>query len=52
MKLNGTIVIDKVMFNDSGKTLQDMLETLPREWIGKDLMEALMNRGVYLSPTV
>ncbi|MBA0630009.1 hypothetical protein Godav_002144, partial [Gossypium davidsonii] len=31
--------------NHSGKTLRDFLETLPREWISEDLMEALMNRG-------
>ncbi|KAG4150634.1 hypothetical protein ERO13_D04G016100v2 [Gossypium hirsutum] len=38
--------------NHSGKTLRDFLETLPREWISEDLMEALMNRGVHLSPTL
>ncbi|KAK8631230.1 hypothetical protein V6N13_079987 [Hibiscus sabdariffa] len=38
--------------NHSGKTLRDFLETLPREWISEDLMEALMNRGVHLSPTI
>ncbi|KAK4746227.1 hypothetical protein SAY87_012539 [Trapa incisa] len=38
--------------NHSGKTLRDFLETLPREWISEDLMEALMNRGVQLSPTL
>ncbi|TQD76021.1 hypothetical protein C1H46_038444 [Malus baccata] len=37
--------------NHSGKTLRDFLETLPREWISEDLMEALVNRGVRLSPT-
>ncbi|XLR08762.1 hypothetical protein S83_036700 [Arachis hypogaea] len=36
----------------SGKTLRDILEALPREWISEDLMEALMNRGVHLSPTI
>ncbi|KAI4382953.1 hypothetical protein MLD38_008842 [Melastoma candidum] len=38
--------------NHSGKTLRDYLEALPREWISEDLMEALMNRGVHLSPTL
>ncbi|GAB4827765.1 hypothetical protein Ancab_034651 [Ancistrocladus abbreviatus] len=38
--------------NHSGKTLRDFLEALPREWISEDLMEALINRGVHLSPTV
>ncbi|KAK7243338.1 hypothetical protein RIF29_38131 [Crotalaria pallida] len=38
--------------NHSGKTLRDILEALPREWISEDLMEALMNRGVSLSPTI
>ncbi|XP_061346530.1 E3 ubiquitin-protein ligase KEG-like, partial [Gastrolobium bilobum] len=38
--------------NHSGKTLRDILEALPREWIYEDLMEALMNRGVHLSPTI
>ncbi|XP_039051688.1 E3 ubiquitin-protein ligase KEG-like isoform X1 [Hibiscus syriacus] len=38
--------------NHSGKTLRDFLETLPREWISEDLMEALTDRGVHLSPTV
>ncbi|XVE68353.1 hypothetical protein DITRI_Ditri09bG0061400 [Diplodiscus trichospermus] len=37
--------------NHSGKTLRDFLETLPREWISEDLMDALTNRGVHLSPT-
>ncbi|XP_065867744.1 E3 ubiquitin-protein ligase KEG isoform X2 [Euphorbia lathyris] len=37
--------------NHSGKTLRDFLEALPREWISEDLMEALTNRGVHLSPT-
>nr|GMC84601.1 E3 ubiquitin-protein ligase KEG [Ipomoea batatas] len=38
--------------NHSGKTLRDYLEALPREWISEDLMEALMEKGVYLSPTI
>ncbi|KAA8537339.1 hypothetical protein F0562_026974 [Nyssa sinensis] len=38
--------------NHSGKTLRDFLEALPRDWISEDLMEALMNKGVHLSPTV
>ncbi|KAK7271492.1 hypothetical protein RJT34_27441 [Clitoria ternatea] len=38
--------------NHSGKTLRDILEALPREWISEDLMEALVNRGVHLSPTI
>ncbi|XP_077217739.1 protein kinases;ubiquitin-protein ligase [Tasmannia lanceolata] len=38
--------------NHSGKTLRDFLEGLPREWISEDLMEALMNKGVHLSPTI
>ncbi|PPD80926.1 hypothetical protein GOBAR_DD22139 [Gossypium barbadense] len=38
--------------DDSGKTLRDFLEALPREWISEDLMEALTNRGVQLSPTI
>lgn len=38
--------------NNSGKTLRDFLEALPREWISEDLMEALVNSGVYLSPTI
>ncbi|XLS79541.1 hypothetical protein HN51_063766 [Arachis hypogaea] len=45
-------VTERVMFCDSGKTLRDILEALPREWISEDLMEALMNRGVHLSPTI
>lgn len=36
----------------SGKTLRDFLEALPREWISEDLMEALEEKGVYLSPTM
>ncbi|KAK6933989.1 Zinc finger, RING-type, eukaryotic [Dillenia turbinata] len=35
-----------------GKTLRDYLETLPREWISEDLMEALNEKGVHLSPTI
>ncbi|GMH30499.1 hypothetical protein Nepgr_032342 [Nepenthes gracilis] len=38
--------------NQSGKTLRDFLEALPREWISEDLMEALATKGVHLSPTV
>ncbi|KAK9912711.1 hypothetical protein M0R45_036561 [Rubus argutus] len=38
--------------NHSGKTLRDFLEALPREWVSEDLMEALVTRGVYLSPTI
>ncbi|XP_024021150.1 E3 ubiquitin-protein ligase KEG [Morus notabilis] len=38
--------------NNSGKTLRDLLEALPREWISEDLMEALVNRGVHLSLTI
>ncbi|KAG6628361.1 hypothetical protein I3843_14G010800 [Carya illinoinensis] len=38
--------------NHSGKTLRDFLEALPREWISEDLMEALVIRGVRLSPTI
>lgn len=37
---------------DSGKTLRDFLEALPREWISEDLMEALVNKGIHLSPTM
>ncbi|KAE9616293.1 putative protein kinase TKL-Pl-1 family transcription factor C2H2 family [Lupinus albus] len=43
---------DIVVRNHSGKTLHDILEALPREWISEDLMEALMSRGVCLSPTI
>ncbi|KAK6928918.1 Serine-threonine/tyrosine-protein kinase, catalytic domain [Dillenia turbinata] len=35
-----------------GKTLRDYLEALPREWISEDLMEALNEKGVHLSPTI
>ncbi|KAJ6818499.1 E3 ubiquitin-protein ligase KEG [Iris pallida] len=38
--------------NHRGWTLCDYLESLPREWISEDLMEALASRGVHLSPTV
>lgn len=37
--------------NHSGKTLCDYLEALPREWISEDLIEALREKGVHLSPT-
>ncbi|KAK1277592.1 E3 ubiquitin-protein ligase KEG [Acorus gramineus] len=37
--------------NHSGMTFSDLLEALPREWISEDLMEALMNKGIHLSPT-
>lgn len=38
--------------NHSGKALCDFLDYLPREWISEDLMEALAEKGVYLSPTI
>ncbi|KAJ9565742.1 hypothetical protein OSB04_001708 [Centaurea solstitialis] len=38
--------------NHSGMTLRDFLESLPREWISEDLMEALANKGVHLFPTI
>ncbi|XP_050234295.1 E3 ubiquitin-protein ligase KEG isoform X2 [Mercurialis annua] len=38
--------------NHSGKTLRNFLEALPREWIPEDLMDALVTRGVHLSPTI
>ncbi|KNA22776.1 hypothetical protein SOVF_031290 [Spinacia oleracea] len=38
--------------NHSGKTLKDFLDALPREWISEDLMEALLDKGVQLSPTI
>ncbi|XP_058226000.1 E3 ubiquitin-protein ligase KEG isoform X1 [Rhododendron vialii] len=38
--------------HSSGRTLRDFLEALPREWISEDLMEALINKGVYLSSTI
>lgn len=40
------------VIGNSGKTLCDLLEALPREWISEDLMEALMDKGLHLSPTV
>ncbi|KAG4947330.1 hypothetical protein JHK87_043337 [Glycine soja] len=40
------------MFYFSGKTLGDILDALPREWISEDLMEALMKKGVCLSPAI
>ncbi|XP_054814034.1 E3 ubiquitin-protein ligase KEG-like [Prosopis cineraria] len=43
---------DVEMRNHSGKTLRDILEALPREWISEDLMEALAKRGVHLSSTI
>lgn len=44
--------IDKFTLGYSGRTLRDFLEALPREWISEDLMEALVNRGLHLSPTM
>ncbi|KAG4947343.1 hypothetical protein JHK87_043350 [Glycine soja] len=42
----------RVMFYFSGKTLGDILDVLPREWISEDLMEALMKKGIIcVSPT-
>ncbi|XP_010938514.1 E3 ubiquitin-protein ligase KEG [Elaeis guineensis] len=38
--------------NHRGWTLCDFLEALPREWISEELMEALADKGVYLSPTI
>ncbi|KAK4285339.1 hypothetical protein QN277_002047 [Acacia crassicarpa] len=38
--------------NHSGRTLRDILQALPREWISEDLMEALLYRGVHLTPTM
>eukprot|EP00249_Psilotum_nudum_P023910 c29025_g1_i1 orf=417-5300(+) len=38
--------------NHSGKTLKDFLEALPREWIPEDLIEALANRGIQLTPAI
>nr|KYP61015.1 E3 ubiquitin-protein ligase KEG [Cajanus cajan] len=43
---------DVLVRNHSGKTLRDILEILPRQWISEDLMEALMKKGVRLSPTI
>lgn len=45
------ILLTLYSFYYSGRTLRDFLEALPREWISEDLMEALLNRGVHLSPT-
>lgn len=45
-------MINKCKMLYSGKTLRDFLEALPREWISEDLMEALVAKGVHLSPTV
>lgn len=47
-----THMIVEMMMYYSGKTLSDFLEALPREWISEDLIEALMEKGVHLSPTV
>ncbi|PHU09809.1 E3 ubiquitin-protein ligase KEG [Capsicum chinense] len=44
--------LDWIVVMLSGKTLCDYLEALPREWISEDLMEALREKGVRLSPTV
>uniref|UniRef100_A0A1D1YVT9 RING-type E3 ubiquitin transferase n=1 Tax=Anthurium amnicola TaxID=1678845 RepID=A0A1D1YVT9_9ARAE len=38
--------------NHRGRTLRDFLEALPREWISEDLMEILISKGVFLSPTI
>ncbi|XP_038988761.1 E3 ubiquitin-protein ligase KEG [Phoenix dactylifera] len=38
--------------NHRGWTLCDFLEALPREWISEELMEALADKGVHLSPTI
>ena len=40
------------LMGNSGKTLCDLLESLPREWISEELLEALANKGVSLYPTV
>lgn len=45
-------IINKCQMIYSGKTLRDFLEALPREWISEDLMEALVEKGVNISPTV
>lgn len=42
----------KNLSGDSGKTLRDFLEALPREWISEELWEALAYRGIHLSPTM
>ncbi|KAG4381867.1 hypothetical protein GLYMA_15G233001v4 [Glycine max] len=41
-----------IVRNYCGKTLGDILDVLPREWISEDLMEALMKKGVCLSPAI
>ncbi|CAK7330657.1 unnamed protein product [Dovyalis caffra] len=38
--------------NNSGKTLCDLLEALPREWISEELLEALADKGISLSPSM
>eukprot|EP00252_Welwitschia_mirabilis_P017854 TRINITY_DN3975_c0_g1_i1.p1 TRINITY_DN3975_c0_g1~~TRINITY_DN3975_c0_g1_i1.p1 ORF type:complete len:1637 (-),score=359.35 TRINITY_DN3975_c0_g1_i1:440-5350(-) len=38
--------------NHNGKSLKDFMEALPREWINEDLMDALHNKGIELSPTI
>jgi hypothetical protein len=38
-------------FWGSGKTLRDLLEALPCEWLSEDLLEALSFKGIQLSPT-
>ncbi|KGN48095.1 E3 ubiquitin-protein ligase KEG [Cucumis sativus] len=38
--------------NHSGKTFCDLLEALPREWIFEELMDALEEKGIHLSPTI
>ncbi|KAH1148553.1 hypothetical protein GYH30_043264 [Glycine max] len=43
---------DVLVRNYCGKTLGDILDVLPREWISEDLMEALMKKGVCLSPAI
>ena len=48
----GFFYTDVFMMDNSGRTLRDFLEALPREWISEDLMEALTNMGVHLSPTM
>ena len=41
-----------MLIYDRGWTLCDFLEALPREWISEELMEALADKVVYLSPTM
>lgn len=41
-----------LMVQNSGKTFCDLLEALPREWILEELMDALAEKGIYLSPTM